>query len=465
MKILKFGGSSVGDAERINSVINILSDYLRRKENIAVVFSAFQEVTDKLIEIGNLALDKNQKYLDQLDQLKRRHIETINQLNPQSESDNIQSMVDKLFSELSEICHGVFLIKDLSPRTMDCILSFGERLSNIIISETIKNRGIECEYLDARTLIKTDDKFGSAKVDFSVTNKNIRKHFNCHEKTQIITGFISSTDKNETTTLGRGGSDYTASIFGAAIGAEEIQIWTDVDGILSADPRKVKNIHSLKAVTYQEAMELSHFGAKVIYAPTLQPVLQNNIKIRIKNSLNPSFRGTVILEKEKSIPFNLKGISSIDEITLIRVQGSGMVGVTGIAARLFGALAKRGINIILISQASSEHSICFAVLPQSGENAQDAIKEEFKLEIFEGRIGEIIVEENLSIIAVVGEDLIQTPGVSGKVFESLGKSKINIRAIAQGSSLLNISLVIDKESLTKALNVLHDSLFVSEKCT
>lgn len=464
MKVLKFGGSSVGNAERVNNVINIIIDrYIKKDQKIAVVFSAFQGVTDKLIEIGKLAFTRNPNYKKELNELIDRHYETAFQLNPVNRHGEIADILEPFFDELKELTQGIYLVKELSPRTLDYILSFGERLSCSIIAVSIKNRGIECEYLDASRIIKTDENFGNATVEQKITYKNILNYFKKHNKLQIITGFIASTTNNEITTLGRGGSDYTASIFGAALNVKLIEIWTDVDGILTADPRKVKNSFSLPSVTYEEAMELSHFGAKVIYPPTMLPALQKKIKIVIKNSFNPDFEGTYILEKETSSPFTVKGISSIDEISLIRVSGGGMVGVTGIAGRLFSALARNGINIILISQASSEHSICFAVLPKFGLQSKKVIENEFKLEIMEGKIGEVKVEENLSIIAVVGENMRRTPGISGGVFQALGKNKINIIAIAQGSSELNISLVINKNNLPTALNVLHKAIHQKRK--
>ena len=466
MRILKFGGSSVGNSERINNVIGILDKYyLTKKEKIGVVFSAFQGVTDKLILIGNMAFARNENYKNELNDLYNRHVQVVNDLNNQKNSKILTSAVVALFDELTEIANGVYLVRELSPRTLDYIMSFGERLSCTIISGTMNFRHYKCDYLNAAALIKTDNSFGNARVDFKKTNYNIVEYFKKHKKTQIITGFISSSEENEITTLGRGGSDYTASIIGAALNASAIDIWTDVDGILTADPRKVKDSFSLKAVTYEEAMELSHFGAKVIHPPTMHPALNKKIKIWIKNTFNPEFKGTVILERESSVQFNMKGISSIDDISLVRVQGAGMVGVTGIASRLFGALAKKEINIILITQGSSEHSICFAVSPQHGKDSKRAIEEEFKYEILEGKIGQVVVDTDMSIIAVVGEDLKQTPGISGKVFQALGKNGINIHAIAQGSSELNISLVISKSALHKALNVLHDDLFVTKKQT
>jgi aspartate kinase len=461
MIILKFGGSSVGNAERINGVIKILDQYyIRENKKIAVVFSAFQGITDKLIEIGKLAYNRNPLYKEELIKLKKRHFEIALALNPQNK---ITEKVDSLFGELEELLHGVLLIKELTNRTLDYILSFGERLSNTIISETMNNRGNKCDYLDASRLVKTNNDFGNARVDFELTNKNIVKYFKVKKGIQIITGFIGSTVNDEITTLGRGGSDYTASIFGAALNARAIEIWTDVDGILTADPRKVKNSFPLKSVSYEEAMELSHFGAKVIYPPTMLPALQKKIKIVIKNTFNPDFEGTEIVARNINDLFTIKGISSIDDVSLLRVQGGGMIGVTGIASRLFGILAQNKINIILISQASSEHSICLAVLPGFGMKAKKVIEEEFRLEMIDKKIGQVAVEENLSIIAVVGENMRHTPGIAGKVFQSLGKQKINIIAIAQGSSELNISLVINKSDLSKALNVIHKNILQSRR--
>ncbi|MBN1300321.1 MAG: bifunctional aspartate kinase/homoserine dehydrogenase I [Melioribacteraceae bacterium] len=466
MKVLKYGGSSVGNAERISNVINILDKYyLSKNEKIAVVFSAFQGVTDKLIEIGKLSLRRDENYKRKLNELIELHTDIIDKLNTTSAATTIKNKAVPFFNSMAEISDGIFLVRELSLRTLDYLMSFGERLSCLIIAETMRMKKYPTEYLDSSRLIKTDDGFGNAKVNFDETYKNIKQYFKKSTKTQIITGFIASSADNEITTLGRGGSDYTASIFGAALNVSEIQIWTDVDGILTADPRKVKDSFSLKAVTYEEAMELSHFGAKVIHPPTMHPALKSKIKIRIKNTFKPEFPGTVILERESSVKFNMKGISSIDDISLVRLQGSGMVGVTGIASRLFGALARNNINIILITQGSSEHSICFAVTPDNGGKAQKAIYDEFKYEIIEGKIAEAIVENGLSIIAVVGEDMKQTPGVSGRVFQALGRNGINIHAIAQGSSELNISLVISKLYLHKALNILHDDLFIATRQT
>jgi aspartokinase/homoserine dehydrogenase 1 len=465
MKVLKFGGSSVGTPERISGVIDILKEYQVEGKKYAVVFSAFQGVTDTLISISNKAVARDETYLEDLEQLERIHFNAVEYLVSENLKDASRKNVYDLMEELKELVHGVYLVKELTLRSLDYIMSFGERLSCNIISHGINSRGLESEYLDSRLLIKADESFGNAKVKFDSTNKNIQNYFSQYNKIQVITGFIASTEKNETVTLGRGGSDYTASIFGAALDAEEIEIWTDVDGILTADPRKVADAFSLPAVTYEEAMELSHFGAKVIHPPTMKPALDKKIKIRIKNTFNPQHKGTLITHRNDTSQFNVKGISSIDDITLLRITGSGMVGVVGIASRIFGALAKEKINVILITQASSEHSVCLAILPQFGQLSKNLIEEEFKWEIRDGMIDEVAVEPDMSIIAVVGEDMRHTPGISGKVFQSLGKNGINIIAIAQGSSELNISLVIEKKYLKKALNVLHNSLFLSKQKT
>ncbi len=463
MKILKFGGSSIADSKRIENVINILKTFERQK--IAVVFSAFYGVTDNLILIGKLAEKKDTGYIKTLHKLSNRHLKIIEELNNKNNSIKIKKQVSKIFTDIENILKGVYLIRELTPRTLDYIMSFGEKLSCTIISQTLNTRSYKNEYLQADKLIITDSVFNNARVNFAETNENIKKYFTIHKKTQIITGFIGTNENYETTTLGRGGSDYTAAIFGAALNASEIQIWTDVKGILTADPQKVSESFPLKTVSYEEAMELSHFGAKVIHPPTILPALNNKIRIRIKSTFDPSCPGTIISKREEGINFKVKGISSIDDISLLRIQGGGMVGVTGIASRLFTCLAKKEINIILITQGSSEHSICIAVLPQHGKEAKNIIEKEFKLEIKENKISRVIVDEGLSIIAVVGEGMKETPGISGKVFDALGKNGINILAIAQGSSELNISLVVEKASLKKALNVLHEALFLSKQKT
>lgn len=461
MKVLKFGGSSVGDSKRIQNVIEIIKNSIHSKKEIAVIFSAFQGVTDELINISNKAASGNSEYFDLYKILEKKHLQIAKELlNVKTQSNTLANLKLSL-NELEDVLHGVFLVKELSARTLDFIFSFGERLSSYIIAQALKDNNVDCEFLDSRQLIKTDENFGAAKVDINSTNNNIKKYFRSHKNIQIITGFIGSTNENETTTLGRGGSDYSASIFAAALNAKEIEIWTDVDGVLTADPKKVRKAFSLKNLTYEEAMELSHFGAKVIHPPTMQPALDKKIPIRIKNTFNLAFEGTLINNKSIANEFLIKGISSIDNISLIRIQGGGMIGEAGIAQRIFAALGRKKINIILITQASSEHSLCLAILPNYAETAVKAIREEIHYEINEKKIYDPVIENNLSIIAVVGENMRNKPGLSGKVFQALGKNGINIVAIAQGSSELNISTVVSKDNVAKALNALHDAFFLS----
>lgn len=462
MKILKFGGTSVGTPARIRDLAAILLSLHRKKEKIAVVLSAFGGVTDDLINMSKLASQRDGEYLSLLKKVEKRHLDSVHELIRGKTNNETINHLQNDFSELHNILHGVYLLRDLSARTLDYISSFGERLSSYIVSQYLNDQKLKTNFLDARNIIVTDDQFGSARVDFKVTNANIQDYFKRNRDLQIITGFIGSTTRNETTTLGRGGSDYTAAIIGAALDASEIQIWTDVDGVMTADPRKVKKAFSVPLMTYEEAMEMSHFGAKVIHPPTIQPALEKKIPLLIKNSFNPGFPGTFISQHESVSGFMVKGISSIDHITLLTMQGSGMVGVAGISAKLFGALAACSVNVIMITQGSSEHTISFAVKPADAITAQKAIEEMFSLEIKARLIEPIRVEEGLSIVAVIGENMKNTPGVSGRLFQSLGKNGISVVATAQGSSELNISVAIQQENLNKALNALHQAFFLSD---
>jgi aspartokinase/homoserine dehydrogenase 1 len=465
MIVLKFGGTSVADAKRIKGVAQIISALLKKEKNLAVVFSAFGGVTDDLIETGRLASAGKIEYLKVYDKIKLRHKYAIRQLNL-SKDKQLSRFLDSSFIELHDLLHGVFLVQELSLRTLDFISGFGELLSARIISSYFaSSRMGKTAFFDSRNYIKTDETFGSAHVNFSATNKNIRNYFKNFSGVACITGFIASTEKGEATTLGRGGSDYTAAIIGAAVNADEIQIWTDVDGVMTADPRKVKKAFSVSSMTYEEAMEMSHFGAKVIHPPTIQPALEKGIPLWIKNTFNPSHNGTLISTKITDQQFMIKGISSIDDVALLTLQGSGMVGVAGISARLFGALSQSKVNVILITQGSSEHTISFAVKPADGIIAKKAIEEAFDLEIKAHLIEKVRVEEKLSIVAVIGENMRNTPGVSGRLFQAFGKNGISAVATAQGSSELNISVVIHKEDLNKALNALHQSFFLSDTKT
>jgi aspartokinase/homoserine dehydrogenase 1 len=465
MVILKFGGTSVADAGRIKKVANIVAAiHKKKRRRIAVIFSAHGGVTDDLINTSRLAADCNKDYLRQFEKIKTRHKKIIAELHLTRDR-ALSKFLDASFVELHDLLHGVFLVRELSLRTLDFISGFGELLSTRIISSYFVSKRMPAFFLDAKQYVKTDEHFGSAHVDFKTTDKNILQYFKKFSGIACVTGFIASTEKEEATTLGRGGSDYTAAIFGAALDAEEIQIWTDVDGVMTADPRKVKKAFSVNSMTYEEAMEMSHFGAKVIHPPTIQPALEKGIPLWIKNTFNTSFEGTLISTELTDRQFMIKGISSIDDISLLTLQGSGIVGVAGISARLFGALAQSQVNVILITQGSSEHTISFAVKPVDAMIAKKSIEEAFALEIKAHLIERVRVEENLSIVAVIGENMRNTPGVSGRLFQALGKNGISVVATAQGSSELNISVVIQKENLNKALNALHQSFFLSDTKT
>ena len=460
MKVLKFGGSSVADAERIESVIKIIDPY--RMQGIAVVFSAFGGVTDALIEVSQHALLGDKDYKQSLAQIENRHLEAVRKLINIRRQGSILAQVKIRINELEDVLHGVYLVKERTPRTLDYIMSFGERLSAYIITEILKDRGIVAEFLDARAVIRTDSNFGSARVDFEETNRNIRKYFEEHKDLQVITGFVATSESGETTTLGRSGSDYTAAIFAGALQAETLEIWTDVSGMMTADPRMVKKAFTVPQLSYEEAMELSHFGAKVVFPATMQPAMAGKIPIRIKNTFDPEAEGTVI-SAEVTNGKLIKGVSSMNGISVINVTGSGLVGVVGVSKRLFGTLADEKINVILISQASSEHSICFAIESKYSLRARHAIEKEFQYEIEKEEMERVIVEKDFSILAVVGEGMKHNPGTSGRMFSALGKNGVNVYAIAQGSSELNISSVVKEVDISKALNALHEAFFLSDR--
>jgi bifunctional aspartokinase / homoserine dehydrogenase 1 len=460
MKVLKFGGSSVATPERIQSVIEIVKPYLTGE--VAIVFSAFGGVTDTLIQISALALEGNLEYKNKLVELEKRHLTAVRELVNIQKQSGILAQVKFMINELEDVLHGVYLVKERTVRTLDYIMSFGERISAYVISEAFKNQGYGAEFLDARNVIRTDANFGHAKVDFETTNKLIRDHFKHHTDVQIITGFIGTSESGETTTLGRSGSDYTAAIFAGALRATDLEIWTDVDGMMTADPRKVKKAFTVPQMSYEEAMELSHFGAKVIFPSTMQPAMVNQIPIWIKNTFNPSFKGTVI-HANSSNGKMIKGISSMNGVSLLSLQGSGLLGVVGASMRLFATLARENINVILISQASSEHSICFAIEQNYASKAKSAIEKEFQYEIRNEEIDDVPVENDLSIVAVVGDGMKHSPGTSGRMFSALGKNGVNVVAIAQGSSERNISAVIPQVDVSKALNALHEAFFLSDR--
>jgi len=472
MKILKFGGSSVATPERIQRVVEILKSYKKKKEKFAVVVSALGRTkgvtgtTDLIIEMTELAQDGDLVYLDKLKEFKKRHKRAAKSLlENEGRLEGVNNALKASFKEMANLLKGVFLVKDVSKRTMDYLLSFGERNSAFIIANALTDNGLVADYLDARRVVKTNDEFGRAKVDFKNTTYNIAEYFDKKVAVQVITGFIGSTEEGITTTLGRGGSDYTCAIFAAALEAEEIEIWTDVDGVMTADPRKVPAAFSIDKMTYSEAMEMTHFGAKVIHPPTIQPALHKKIPIRIKNTFNPDFPGTLVGEESSEDDSPIKGVTSVSQVALITLQGSGMIGVKGTAARLFNALATKEINIILITQGSSEYSITFAIAPSDARRAINSIKTEFKYEIQARLIETPKAQTNLSAIAVIGENMCSQPGISGQIFHALGVNGVNIVAIAQGSSEFNISAIVSNEDEIKALNAVHEAFFLSDTKT
>lgn len=462
MKVLKFGGSSVKNAERIQQVCTILKANQASNEQFVVVFSAFGGVTDLLLEMGKLAAQADHSYLEAIEEFKIRHYPVIDELLNGEYKTIAQTFIDERVVEIENILKGIFLLREGTKRAFDYLVSFGERCAAFIITQYLNQEGNTVSYLDARQLIRTNDNFGNAIVDFKVTNQQIETYFHENKGNFITTGFIASTESGSTTTLGRGGSDYTAAIFGASLDATVIEIWTDVDGVMTADPRKVKDAFTVPQMTYAEAMEMSHFGAKVIYPPTIVPAMEYHIPLCIRNTYNPTFEGTFISNETVESETILSGVTSISKIILLTLQGSGMFGVTGIAARLFDALAKTEVNVILITQGSSEHSITCAISPEDKEKAEKAIAYAFEYELQRGQIEPLIVEENLSIIAIVGEKMRSRPGMAAQLFTALSKNGINVVAIAQGSSELNISLVIDSKDETKALNAIHERFFNSD---
>ncbi len=464
MKVLKFGGSSVAQPDRIQHVAGILSAYYARGEKFAVVFSAMGGVTDTLIHMARLAEKGDQNYLQHFEAFSQRHIHAATTLLQEPFLSKVLPELENNHEVLKNLLYGIFLVREVSPRTMDYVLSFGERNAAWLITHVLQQAGLPTRYLDARKIIKTNKHFGNAAVDLAVTYANIKEYFEQNIEIQVVTGFISSAKGGLTTTLGRGGSDYTAALLGAGLDAESVEIWTDVDGVLTADPRKVKKAFTIPHLTYAEAMEMSHFGAKVIYPPTIQPTLAKHIPLIIKNTFNPEFPGTIVSnESNQTIQGRpVKGISSIHHIALLTLQGSGLFGVPGIAARLFGALAQAKINVILITQGSSEHSISFAVQPDLANRARKTVEESFENELASGLIEPVKVEDNLAVVAVIGERMRYQPGIAGRLFQALGNNGVNVIAIAQGSSELNISVVINRDNETKALNVLHEGFFLSE---
>jgi aspartokinase/homoserine dehydrogenase 1 len=459
MKILKFGGTSVANAENIKLVLDIVINKTQ-EENLVVVVSALSKVTDLLQLAASKAASNDESFKDIVAEIEKKHLEALKQLIPVSEQSGLLSHIKRIINHLETLLDGCFLLGELSPRTSDTILSFGELLSSYIIAEALKQKLKNSSYKDSRELIKTNNHFGKAAVNFEISNQLIADFFASNTaQVVVMPGFIASSLDGINTTLGRGGSDYTAAIIAGALNSKDLEIWTDVNGMFTANPKIVKQAQPIATISYQEAMELSHFGAKVLYPPTIQPVLRKNIPIFIKNTFDPTAEGTLISNNPESHTNPVKGISHIDNITLITLEGSGMIGVAGSSKRLFEVLSNEGINVIFITQASSEHSICIGILNSDAETAEIAINKAFQLEISQNKIDPCIVEQNLCIIALVGENMKNHQGLSGRMFSTLGKNNVNIRAIAQGASERNISVVINERDVKKALNTLHENFF------
>lgn len=459
MQVLKFGGTSVANAENINKVVAIVQQ-AAQKERTIVVVSALGGITDTLLAAATLAAAGDELYKEKLLLIEQRHLDTVKALVPVTHQSSVLSMVKKHCNEIEDICNGIFLLRELSAQTRDRIMSYGELLSSQIITHRFRILGSDIEWKDSRELILTDSNFGNASVDFSVTNKKIQSFFNSSGgHLFVLPGFVAANAATVTTTLGRGGSDYTAAIIGAAVDAKAVEIWTDVSGMMTADPRLVANAKVIPDISYQEAMELSHFGAKVIYPPTIQPVMKKNIPVWIKNTFSPGDYGTLIEKNVTKNGSSVRGISSMNKIALLSLEGSGMVGIPGFSKRLFEALANESINVILITQSSSEHSICVAVEEAMAIKAQQVVDKAFAYEIETGKVDPLVIEPDQSILALVGDNMKSHPGIAGKMFNVLGKNGVNIRAIAQGSSERNISAVIATHNVPKAINVLHEAFF------
>ncbi len=465
MQVIKFGGNTLADTNSIERVIEITKKSIVKDKTI-VVSSAFYGCTDELITIGQLASNYDSSYLDHIDALEQRHFKIIEELMQQNESKDIIEECGDIFNQLRSIAKGVYLVKELSRHSSSMIVSFGEILSTRILSAKLKSLGIRHRWIDSREVIKTEYVNLQNQVDTSITYPLLKAAISTDTvKLYIFPGFIASDADGRTTTLGRGASDYTASLIAAACAARNIVIWSDTDGMKSADPQIVPKAQTIEYLSYKEVLELSHFGSKVIFPPAIQPVINNHIPIYIKNIFAPDAQGTIIESNPPECSNRIKGISSSDSIALISMEGSGMIGIPGYSSKLFAALAEKGINIILITQASSVHTMCIAIAESDAEQAKRVIDERFAYEISLGKIEPLNVEYGFSIISLVGDGMKNQAGISGKMFDSLASSGVNIRAIAQGSSEKNVSAVVNTDDIKTAVNIIHKEFFVSGEDT
>ena len=459
LHVLKFGGTSLGNSDRVREVASIIAAQSEKGPTIAVV-SALGHVTDELDAASELAKAGDRSYAAKLEEIRDLHLQRVEELTTPEDRSEVAESVDSILTGLEELLRGVSLVKECTARTQDGVLSVGERLSTILVAAALRARGTDAEACDTTALIVTDTNFGAASVDMAATRGRVVPHFEQASSLQVVTGFIAGTGTGETTTLGRGGSDYTATLLGAILDAETVEIWTDVNGVMSADPRIVKEAFSLEGLSYDELMELSHWGAKVMHPSAVQPAREKGLRVLIRNTLNPEFEGTEVREGAPTARgFPVRGIASINDVSLLRLEGTGLQGSTGTAERLFGALARERISVILITQASSERSICFAVEPGKLDPAVDAIHDAFALERQAGLVEDLVVEERCSILAAVGDAMCESPGIAGRIFDVLGHHRVNVRAIAQGSSELNISFVVTQGDEERALRAIHRALF------
>ena len=457
MKVLKFGGTSVAKPENIVKIKNIISN---EEHQLILVVSALGGVTDALLEAGLLASQQDSNYKKVLIALEERHLQTVKELIPVTAQSKVLSKVKSEFNILETLLEGAFFIGEITPKLSDKIVSYGELLSSYIISEFLISEQLDATFKDSRELIITQKVNGKNSVNFGKTNRNCLDYFNSSDtKITVCPGFISSSETGDSTTLGRGGSDYTAAIYAAAVDASILEIWTDVSGMFTANPKMVKQAKAIPHISYEEAMELSHFGAKVLYPPTIQPVLSKGISIVIKNTFSPEEAGTLITKSKNEKGKTVRGISHIGNMALLSLEGPGMVGIPGISKRFFEVLSLADISVVLITQASSEHSICVGISADDIEKAVNVVNEAFEYEIERGRIKKVIPEQDLAIVALVGDNMKSHQGLSGKMFSTLGKNNVNIRVIAQGASERNISCIIDQKDVKKALNALHEEFF------
>ena len=457
MVVQKFGGSSVEDAGKIREVAKIALEHLVDGK-IAIVLSAMKGCTDLLLAAAKDAESGKASYKDSLGVLEKRHLDAAMDLTKGPAYSALRQSLEGQLKDLRDILHGVELVKECSRRSLDLIAGFGERLNCQLMAGYLNGAGHEAHYIDAsKHFIITNDNHGAADVDFEATYRAVEARLKPLKGVMVITGFVASTADGRPTTLGRNGSDYTASLVGAAIRAEAVEIWKDVDGVLTADPRFVKGTLVLDEISMEEAMEMSYFGAKVIHPSTMLPLLERGINLRIKNTLNPSVKGTLIRQNPKPHPYPITGIASIPDAALINIEGSGMIGIPGFASRVFGALARVKVNVIMISQASSEHSICIVCRATEADTALVALREELKVEHWAKKLKDCELVSGLEVIAVIGENMRGTPGITGRLFSSLGAKNINVLAIAKGSSERNISFVIESKDREVALNTIHSA--------